>query len=218
MHVYYIILVSLFSSIYSIPFYLLHISTDGIYKIRVGCFKEPPRERLLRPSQKPQVDKLVEEISKRKSLRTPLICHLPNIRKENVDERKIGCLEGLDEIEVLGGNHRRAALQELHSQNPDELHYSCWPAVIYCSLSNEQALKLAIDSNIAEEVALPMGFEATCLFFREQLRSAIARANQMNEDGTVPSLITGPILTSWRKQLAQLLGLKVGVPKCVLYM
>lgn len=101
------------------------------------------------------------------------------------------------------------AVQNLHAEQPDNRHFQTWPAEVYCSLSDEQAMKIAIDSNMIEEAFLPMTFDCMCQMFREQLRQILTREKELNPGGSMPTQIKSLTLTKWRKRLAELMSLPV---------
>ena len=178
-----------------------------MFEVDPKCLIEPSGSRLLRPVVDEHAAYLYQQMGQRRGARSTLLCHLPGCSKTDINITALK--QGELQLEVLGGNHRRASLLKLLEDLPDDQYFRSWPVEIYCGLSDDQAVKLAFDNNKAEEASLHMSYENLCQLFREQLKIVVAREGQMRASGGLPCQLDSKLITKWRRQLAGIMGLKV---------
>ena len=137
-----------------------------------------------------------------------LLGHVPDLPAAEV--RREDLPKGIYEIEVIGGNHTRAALQVLRSKHPEREEFSSWPVRVFAGLSDDQALKLGHEHNKAHEAARKTTFEEFCRLFRRKLTCTLGTPG-------VSAGLRRRTLTPWKKKLVALLDLEVGVSSISLH-
>lgn len=112
------------------------------------------------------------------------------------------CLPGKKCVEVLGGNHTRAALQRI--LNSDECvqkkKYEFVYMDIYQNLTKDQALFLAFKHNEIHEHSQELSFAEKVSFFRKLLLTC-----RRNYAGQTPKTIS----TKWRSEIAAIMNKSV---------
>lgn len=106
------------------------------------------------------------------------------------------------EIECIGGNHTREAIQSLHNEDPEIEHFITWPMRLYCGLSDSQALAKGHEHNKLHDTSRRSSFEDLTKYFRKELTSQLQDANLLNTDGTFPSSIPHKNLMTWKRRLS----------------
>ena len=116
------------------------------------------------------------------------------------DNCNVADLERPDQtkIQVLGGNHTRAALQLLHERGSTRDDTKYVRMDLYHGLTNQQALFLAYSHNEMHEHSRQMSFEEKVNFFHN-LRERTAANN--------PKLTQRDLASAWREQIATLQNL-----------
>lgn len=116
-----------------------------------------------------------------------LLCNIPGVKASTVSKDDL-IKGGRYSMEVLGGNHRREALQQLcHSaETKDTERFHTWPVKVYAGLNDLQKSKLATEHNMEDkrENKLDMSFEDHVRLIRREL----FRAFQVEEEAQTPVL------------------------------
>ena len=125
------------------------------------------------------VGTLIKEMTTRaESKFTSMVCNIPAARSREVDLKKVK--EGSIELEVLGGNHTRVAVQRLHQEMPDSEAFKFWPVKLYCGLSPVQSLQIGYDHNRAHLFGKAPTFQDLVCLFRGQMN----QTREKMPDGT----------------------------------
>lgn len=127
----------------------------------------PHPARCLRQIDRKHVDSLKAAFRKRPENN---IIFFGNILKDDFDIRLLGT-SGYVNVETIGGNHSRVALQELLEEG-----INMSPTVymtIYKGLCDTEALKLGFDHNVGHELGRPTSPEELMLLFRRELLKLI---------------------------------------------
>ncbi len=119
---------------------------------------------------------------------------------------------GVYQLEVIGGNHRMEAIQQLlrDYDTPEEVLKSIqrYPMRVYLGLSHAQKVTLAFWDNLVEEHKTKMNFDEVAILFREEMCNVFG----LEAADPVPK-ITNSLKdvksVAWRERIRKLLGCRV---------
>lgn len=153
----------------------------------------PHPARCLRQIDRKHVDSLKAAFRKRPENN---IIFFGNILKDDFDIRLLGT-SGYVNVETIGGNHSRVALQELLEEG-----INMSPTVymtIYKGLCDTEALKLGFDHNVGHELGRPTSPEELMLLFRRELLKLIDEEELNNPQNSS--------MKTWKQTCADILGI-----------
>lgn len=153
----------------------------------------PHPARCLRQIDRKHVDSLKAAFRKRPENN---IIFFGNILKDDFDIRLLGT-SGYVNVETIGGNHSRVALQELLEEG-----INMSPTVymtIYKGLCDTEALKLGFDHNVGHELGRPTSPEELMLLFRRELLKLIDEVELNNPQNSS--------MKTWKQTCADILGI-----------
>ena len=130
---------------------MLNVTGDCV-EVHITNLAEPACERLVRPVDPDHVQYLTDEM--RKS--AELFIVLAGMVDEEVDLDQLKEPNCGTDVEVLGGNHTRIALQYLHSSN--HLHKETVKVRVYKDLTDAEALSIGYLHNKQAEKSKKMTF------------------------------------------------------------
>ncbi len=142
----------------------------------------------------------------------PIIVNISLPGKDNINK---DLLEkgGVYMLEVLAGNHRREALQQLLSAAETPLwlkeKLKRWPMQVYLNLTKYQKIKVAYRDNMTEEYREGMTYQHIAVLFRKELLYAFG----LGPDDPTPEVTNRKdefnSAAKWRQGIADLLSCHV---------
>ncbi|XP_062620882.1 uncharacterized protein LOC134282490 [Saccostrea cucullata] len=115
---------------------------------------------------------------------------------ENIDLNDLNKI-GSFQIETIGGNHSRIALQELFDEGllkEPTIHVK-----LYKNLTDTEALKLGFDHNVSHELAKPTSAEELLFLFRRELQKKVTEEEMSSPQASK--------LKMWKETCASILGI-----------
>lgn len=152
-------------------FLILHDSANNNYvfigtnvKVHIGNLREAEEKMKIRPINDEHVEELANSMIHSFDQYTTLV-GLVNV---NCDVNKLD-QPGTGTVQVLGGNHTRAALEIIHEMDVlrTEAKYKFVKMDLYRNLTNEQALFIAFRHNDIHEHSRAMTFQEKVTFFHK---------------------------------------------------
>ena len=163
---------------------LLLLTGDAV-KVHISNLIEPVRSRLVRSIDESHVEVLKEELRQVGSSFCVVVGVCFTLDGHSIKELEKPCDM---KVAVIGGNHTRAALQDLVKEG--ELSKETISVKLYRDLSNTECLEIGFFHNKSLEKSRTMTFIEICKLMRKKLTSSSKRR-------------------AAKKELAQILGCKV---------
>ena len=164
-------------------------------EVSVNCLVAPSPEHSFRDVNTEFVRILEEEIETNPhSQFTLMACCL------NKDVNITEVAEGKHQLQVIGGNHSRIALQSLHLKYPDRPAYQKCTIKLYINLTDQECLRVGYIHNKIHNFALTSSFEDLTKLFQRHLKFKGEKPGKQ-------------ITKRWKNSLVEILGLdkeKVG--------
>lgn len=144
------------------------ISTADSFKVKVNLLTAPSLINQVRGVDEKHSQKLQKEMEKNPDCQyLKLLVHIPGVVAADVVHDKIN--SGDYNLEVIGGNHTRIALQSMKQAKKEFVD-----AAVYAGLSPIQALSLGIKHNDTHNHAKAMGFHDYVHLFRKIWHNTIS--------------------------------------------
>ncbi|XP_062576086.1 uncharacterized protein LOC134237970 [Saccostrea cucullata] len=163
-------------------------------KVHVANLISPDNDHCIRLLNEKHVNELVESFAKNFQPYTTLV----GLISEDFTIEDLA-IPGKKQIEVLGGNHTRAALQKIvnSAESTHKDQYEFIYMDVYQNLTKDQALFLAYKHNELHEHSQELSFaEKVCFFHRLLLKC------QRNNAGQPPKTISA----KWRSDIAAIMN------------
>ncbi|XP_061192999.1 uncharacterized protein LOC133201220 [Saccostrea echinata] len=163
-------------------------------EVHVKNLVAPHPSRCLRNIDRKHVDALKESFKMRPEHN---IIFFGIVFKENIDLKEL-YKSGSPEIETIGGNHSRIALQELFDEGllkTPRIYIN-----LYKNLTDTEALKLGFDHNVCHELGKPTSASEMLFLFRRELLKKLTE-----EELPTPKASK---IKMWKETCASILGIK----------
>ncbi|KAL5011224.1 hypothetical protein ScPMuIL_011692, partial [Solemya velum] len=183
-------------------------SAAGFHMISVSHLKQPNWQHLLREPKRFHVEDLKKEFLLNPcNYFTLMVVNIPDVTKDIFSVAEINNYE----LETIGGNHTRVALQELLTDcqvSEDKKKFFGKKLVsVYGDLSNDEARRIGNDHNSVHKFVMGMTFISRVISFRTALFSKIDSSEPEAFMNKEPPKDKG-ILQKWRNGLKLSTGTK----------
>ena len=171
-------------------FYVCFVGSN--VTVHIENLTEPLDKYLVRPLDECHIQTIAEKLKDAHNLYTTFV----GLIDENCDLTTLNT-PGKYKVQVIGGNHTRAALQSLRTDNEDILV----SVDLYCHLSVEQALHVAYMHNEMHETSRSMTFQEKVMLFRT-IRKKVLSEESKKKDKTLSTIWRGKIATIVNKSVS----------------
>ncbi|XP_078573385.1 uncharacterized protein LOC144860143 [Branchiostoma floridae x Branchiostoma japonicum] len=173
----------------------------GHYDIPIHQLVEPSWTRLVRVADPDHVQKL-KTLFLRSPGQTPtvLVGNIPGVSPADFSVETIK----RHEVEVLGGNHTRMALQEILREDPDALHVREVHMNLFCNVPDDMAKRIGLDHNNNMNYSKEMTFIDKLVSYRSSLFHKADHTDPSDVHTKEPTS-SKKIKNKWRDGLVEML-------------
>lgn len=175
----------------------------GDRDVLIELLKEPAKARQIRKLKEEHVERIKQDMLKNpNSSFTILAVNITDVSKEDYQEELLHTYN----LEVIGGNHTRAAQVFMFSngdaENKDNYKFS--RVRLYCKLNNEEANYIGLTHNETMKLVLHESLPDRLKLYRQQLMMSGDMGVNLDQDPPK----NHKILQKWKESLIQILGLE----------